>query len=98
MVQDERHFAFLGEALSGVKGFKIASCESLFCDFAYRELAELKGIFAFRYCLVRADENEFKATFSEEKNEKSLFDTQAKTAPQKPKKSKKIDESEKSLF
>ena len=67
-------FAFLGEALSGVKGFKIASCESLFCDFAYRELAELKGVCAFRYCLVRADENEFKATFSEEKNEKSLFD------------------------
>lgn len=98
VVQDERHFAFLGEALSGVKGFKIASCESLFCDFAYRELAELKGVFAFRYCLVRADENEFKATFSEEKNEKSLFDTQAKTAPQKSKKSKKIDESEKSLF
>lgn len=98
VVQDERHFAFLGEALSGVEGFKIASCESLFCDFAYRELTELKGVCAFRYCLVRADENEFKATFSEEKNEKSLFDTQAKTAPQKPKKSKKIDESEKSLF
>ena len=38
------------------------------------------------------------SAYSEEKNEKSLFDTQAKTAPQKPKKSKKIDESEKSLF
>lgn len=97
-VQDRRHFAFLSEALANVRGFVIADRENLFCDFAYRELAELKGFTSFRYCLVQADENEFKATFSEEKNEKSLFDTQAKTAPQKPKKSKKIDESEKSLF
>lgn len=97
-VQDRRHFAFLSEALANVRGFVIADRENLFCDFAYRELAELKGFTSFRYCLVQADENEFEASFSEEKNEKSLFDTQAKTAPQKPKKSQKNDESEKSLF
>lgn len=73
-VQDRRHFAFLSEALANVRGFVIADRENLFCDFAYQELAELKGFTSFRYCLVQADENEFKATFSEEKNEKSLFD------------------------
>ena len=73
-VQDRRHFAFLSEALANVRGFVIADRENLFCDFAYRELAELKGFTSFRYCLVQADENEFEATFSEEKNEKSLFD------------------------
>ena len=73
-VQDRRHFAFLSEALANVRGFVTADRENLFCDFAYRELAELKGFTSFRYCLVQADENEFEATFSEEKNEKSLFD------------------------
>ena len=74
VVQDERHFLHLGEALSKVKGFKVASNESLFCDFSYRTLSELKNFHAFRYCLVRADESEFISLFSPPTKEISLFD------------------------
>ena len=73
VVQDERHFLFLSEALSGVKGFAVASNESLFCDFSFRELAELKNFRTFRYCLVKADESEFVELFSPPTNEASLF-------------------------
>lgn len=74
MAQDERHFAFLSEALSNVKGFKIASRESLFCDFAYKDLSELRGFTAFRYCLVRADFSDFVELFTRKTKEASLFD------------------------
>ncbi len=74
VVQDERHFAFLSEALSNVKGFKIASNDSLFCDFSYRDLSELRGFTAFRYCLVKADFSEFSELFTHKTKETSLFD------------------------
>lgn len=75
VVQDERHFAFLSEALSRVKGFKVASRESLFCDFAYRDLDELREVFDFRYCLVKADFEDFAELFTPQTKEISLFDT-----------------------
>lgn len=74
LVQDERHFLFLSEALANVKGFKVASNESLFCDFSFRELGELKNFHTFRYCLVKADESEFIRLFSPQVSEPSLFD------------------------
>lgn len=80
LVQDERHFLFLNEALAKVKGFAVASSETLFCDFAYRELKELKHFTEFRYCLVKADESEFIKLFSPQINEPSLFDEQAPNA------------------
>ena len=73
LVQDERHFLFLGEALSKVKGFAVASNDSLFCDFAYRNLDELKAFKDFRYCLVKADESEFVRLFSPQEKEPNLF-------------------------
>lgn len=76
LVQDERHFLYLSQALANVKGFAVASSESLFCDFAYKELSELKNFTAFRYCLVKADESEFIRLFSPQINEPSLFDEQ----------------------
>ncbi len=75
VVQDERHFAFLSEALSSVKGFKVASRESLFCDFSYRDLDELREVFDFRYCLVKADYEDFAELFAPQTKEISLFDT-----------------------
>lgn len=74
LTQDERHFLFLSTALAGVKGFAVASNESLFCDFSYRDLSELKDFTAFRYCLVRADESEFVRLFSPQTEQTSLFD------------------------
>ena len=75
VAQDERHFAFLSEAMSGVKGFKIASNDSLFCDFAYKDLSELRGFTDFRYCLVKADFSDFAELFTRKTKEASLFDT-----------------------
>lgn len=74
LVQDERHFLFLAEALSKVKGFAVASNDSLFCDFAYRNLKELKAFKGFRYCLVKADESEFVRLFSPQEKEQNLFE------------------------
>lgn len=74
LVQDERHFLFLSDVLAMIKGFTVASDESLFCDFAYKELEELKKIKNFRYCLLKADESKFVELFSPQIKEQSLFD------------------------
>lgn len=76
LVQDERHFAFLAHALSSVAGFKVASNDSLFCDFSYQSLAGLHGFTDFRYCLVKADAEAFEREFSDPQitqNEVGLF-------------------------
>ncbi|TQR60233.1 hypothetical protein [Campylobacter troglodytis] len=74
VVQDGRHFAFLSEVLSNIQGFKIANRESLFCDFAYKDLSELRGFTDFRYCLVKANYSDFTELFTKNTKETSLFD------------------------
>lgn len=69
-----RHFEFLGEALKDIQGFKVAVKNSLFGDFSYNELENLKKFTSFRYCLVRAEYAEFEELFSpQNKSENSLF-------------------------
>lgn len=75
-VQNERHFQFLAHKLCEISGFKVASNDSLFCDISYLKLSDLKGIGDFRYCLVKANFEDFEREFSLSQisqNEPNLF-------------------------
>ncbi len=74
LVKNEAQFYFLDKSLRHIKGFKSARCNSLFADFSYNNLADLKTFKDFRYCLLLENEENFKEIFSPKANEKSLFD------------------------
>lgn len=76
IVFKESDFEFWQEKCKHIKGFKTAVKNSLFCDFSYNELKDLKYFKDFRYCLVLADnKEEFRSSLmqTKEKNH-SLFD------------------------
>lgn len=71
----EDDFDFWRENFSPQKELKTALKNSLFCDFSYEVLSDLRKIKDFRYCLVLAESKEaFLREFEEkEREEKSLF-------------------------
>ncbi len=76
LVFDECDFEFFDEHCKNLKGFKTARKNSLFCDFSFNEIANLKSFKDFRYCLVlNDDEEDFLEVFkSKENKELSLFE------------------------
>ncbi|KAA6230448.1 hypothetical protein FMM58_05540 [Campylobacter sp. LR291e] len=75
IVFDLFNFEFMSERLKDIKGFKTA-LNSLFCDFAYTKLSDLRLLKDFRYCLLQLEnEEEFLKEFSQKQiQERSLFD------------------------
>lgn len=71
----EEDFDFWRDNFSPQKELKTALKNSLFCDFSYESLGDLRKIKDFRYCLVLAESKEaFLKEFEEkEREEKSLF-------------------------
>ncbi|MCV3457174.1 hypothetical protein [Campylobacter sp. CNRCH_2016_0050h] len=74
LVENEKDFEFICQKLQGVKDFKIALKNSLFCDFSYINLSELKNFFDFKYCLIKESEEEFLEYFLAREKKISLFD------------------------
>lgn len=71
---DETNFNFWQEKLQGVKGFKTALQNSLFCDFSYNELKDLKKMKDFKYCLIFENYDNFEQEFQNRENQNpSLF-------------------------
>lgn len=73
VVQNEAQFHFIEDKLRALKGFKVADKNTLFADFSYNELTDLRGFFDFRYCLVCADFKEFENTLQAKEPEIGLF-------------------------
>lgn len=74
LTDSEEHFKFLAQKLEYIKGFKIAAKNTLFCDFSYSKLADLKTYKDFRYCLVFAHSEDFIPIFEAKVQELSLFE------------------------
>ncbi|MCR8677364.1 hypothetical protein [Campylobacter sp. S4:11] len=74
LVENEKDFDFIAQNFQGVKDFKIALKNSLFCDFSYANLNELKKFFDFKYCLIKESEEEFLEYFLAREKKISLFD------------------------
>ncbi|STA74041.1 ferrochelatase [Campylobacter lari] len=74
LVENEEDFDFIAQKLQNIKDFKIALRNSLFCDFSYSHLKELKKITDFKYCLIKDNQEDFVSYFSPKKSENSLFD------------------------
>lgn len=64
LAKNELHFDFLATHLSKVKGFKTAAKNTLFCDFSYSNLKDLKAYKDFRYCLLYENQEEFTSFFT----------------------------------
>ncbi|AJC84618.1 hypothetical protein IMC75_07035 [Campylobacter peloridis] len=74
LVENDDEFDFISQKLQGVKGFKTALKNSLFCDFSYENLKHLKHFFDFKYCLIKENKEEFLNHFLPQEKEISLFD------------------------
>ncbi|WP_279176556.1 hypothetical protein [Campylobacter insulaenigrae] len=74
LVEDEKHFEFITQQIKNLKDFKIALKNSLFCDFSYTDLNNLKNFFDFKYCFICDSNEDFLNIFSPKIKEKSLFD------------------------
>ncbi|TKX32487.1 hypothetical protein [Campylobacter aviculae] len=74
VVDNEQEFDFWQKHFDRFKGFKTALKNSLFCDFSYNEIKDLKKIKDFTYCVVLANTNEFENAFkTSDTNTPSLF-------------------------
>ncbi|KGI56959.1 hypothetical protein [Campylobacter sp. MIT 97-5078] len=74
LAKNELHFDFLARNLSKIKGFKTAAKNTLFCDFSYSSLEDLKAYKDFRYCLIFENQEEFISFFSQSSDiQPSLF-------------------------
>ena len=74
VVDDYTQFKYLIDKLAHINGLKIAGENTLFCDFSYNDLKELKNFKDFRYCLLHANKDEFIKIFTKEEDHTSLFD------------------------
>lgn len=74
LVENEKDFDFITQKLQYIKGFKTALRNSLFCDFSYANLNELKNFFDFKYCLIKENKEEFLEYFLTQEKNISLFD------------------------
>ncbi|WP_257904240.1 hypothetical protein UPTC5105_00746 [Campylobacter lari] len=74
LVENEKDFDFIAQNFQGVKDFKIALKNSLFCDFSYANLNELKKFFDFKYCLIKESKEDFLEYFLAQEKNISLFD------------------------
>ncbi|HEG2581318.1 TPA: hypothetical protein SCV07_000636 [Campylobacter lari] len=74
LVENEKDFDFIAQNFQGVKDFKIALKNSLFCDFSYANLNELKNFFDFKYCLIKEYKEDFLEYFLTQEKNISLFD------------------------
>ncbi|EGO0810356.1 hypothetical protein ITK70_001313, partial [Campylobacter lari] len=54
--------------------FKTALKNSLFCDFSYTNLKELKNFLDFRYCLIKENIEDFLECFFVYEKNINLFD------------------------
>ncbi|EAM0277948.1 hypothetical protein D0X85_08640, partial [Campylobacter upsaliensis] len=75
VVFNEENFDFWKEKAKDVKGFKNALCNSLFCDYSYNKLEDLKHFKDFTYCLILLQNTqEFLELFGKkEEKENKLF-------------------------
>ena len=76
LVFNEEDFDFFQENCQHIKGFKTSRKNSLFCDFSYNEIKDLKNFKAYTYCLVLIeDEENFLNSFETERDKEiTLFD------------------------
>ncbi|WP_257937601.1 hypothetical protein [Campylobacter lari] len=74
LVENEKDFDFIAQNFQDVKDFKIALKNSLFCDFSYANLNELKKFFDFKYCLIKENKEDFLEYFLAQEKNISLFD------------------------
>ncbi|WP_257936294.1 hypothetical protein UPTC5083_00738 [Campylobacter lari] len=74
LVENEKDFDFIAQNFQSVKDFKIALKNSLFCDFSYANLNELKKFFDFKYCLIKENKEDFLEYFLAQEKNISLFD------------------------
>ncbi|MBM0637057.1 hypothetical protein LNU06_02715 [Campylobacter sp. VicNov18] len=71
---NENTFEFWKEKLKNIKGFKNACKNSLFCDFSYNQLSDLRKIKDFKYCLIFENYYNFEKEFENQKDQiPSLF-------------------------
>ncbi|ECQ6659694.1 hypothetical protein ACLZ96_000725 [Campylobacter coli] len=74
IVSNQNTFDFWQENFKNIKGFKTALHNSLFCDFSYDKLLDLKNLKNFKYCLLLEDYEAFEREFKNEENQSpSLF-------------------------
>ncbi|MEB2803546.1 hypothetical protein [Campylobacter upsaliensis] len=75
VVFNEENFDFWKKKAKGIKGFKNALCNSLFCDYSYSKLEDLKHFKDFTYCLILLQNTqEFLELFGKkEEEENKLF-------------------------
>lgn len=67
-------FEFWKEKFKNIKGFKSASKISLFCDFSYNQLSDLRKLENFKYCLILENYDVFEQEFENKTNQTpSLF-------------------------
>ncbi|MCH5335967.1 MAG: hypothetical protein J1D99_00970 [Campylobacter sp.] len=76
LVFNEMDFEFFEQNCKDIKGFKSSRKNSLFCDFSYNKIEDLKNFKSYTHCLVLADnEEDFLNSFNPKKEkEPSLFD------------------------
>ncbi|EGK8023293.1 hypothetical protein IO403_001477, partial [Campylobacter lari] len=74
LVENDEDFDFIAQKLQYIKGFKTALKNSLFCDFSYANLNELKNFFDFKYCLIKENKEEFLEYFLTQEKNIGLFD------------------------
>ncbi|MBS4235323.1 hypothetical protein CVULP_0865 [Campylobacter vulpis] len=72
VVFNEENFNFWKEKTKDIKGFKNALCNSLFCDYSYSKLEDLKQFKDFTYCLILLQNTqEFLELFNKKKEEEN---------------------------
>ncbi|MCW1358549.1 hypothetical protein OLP58_01945 [Campylobacter jejuni] len=71
---NQNTFEFWKEKFKNIKDFKIASKNSLFCDFSYNQLSDLRKLKNFKYCLILENYDIFEQEFENKENQiPSLF-------------------------
>ncbi|EAJ5131897.1 hypothetical protein DLZ80_07275 [Campylobacter jejuni] len=71
---NQNTFEFWKEKFKNIKDFKIASKNSLFCDFSYNQLSDLRKLKNFKYCLILENYDIFEQEFENKENQTpSLF-------------------------
>ncbi|TKX30934.1 hypothetical protein [Campylobacter estrildidarum] len=74
VLENEEEMEFWQEKFKDFNGFKTALKNSLFCDFSYNEIKDLKKFKDFTYCAVLANINDFENAFKiSDTNTPSLF-------------------------